>query len=73
MGKVIDFLEQKSYILMTIFMILQGVLFSAFMFIFFIENDQNDWRYKLYICGTMGIFFVFMVHFAYHSVIKSFF
>jgi len=68
MGKLLDFFENKSHILMTIFMSLQAFLFTAFIILFFMHNDDKDIRYKIYVCGTMGLFFIFMVHFAYHSV-----
>ena len=69
-----DFLEQKSYLLMTICIIIQGVLFGLFTFFFLIENDsQHPFQYKIYICGSMCLFFIFMIHFAYHSVKLNFF
>lgn len=68
MGKFQDFLEQKSYLMMTICMIIQGVLFTLFTVLFLLENNSHTFQYKIYICGSMCLFFIFMIHFAYHSV-----
>jgi hypothetical protein len=68
LNKITEWLEKKSYLLMTLFIIIQGILFSLFTVLFLLENDQHDLRYKIYICGSMCLFFLFMIHFAYHSV-----
>lgn len=68
MKKIEEFLEQKSHIPIAIFIAIQGVLFTVFTVFFFIENE-SDVKYKLYICGSMSLLLIFMIHFAYHSVI----
>jgi hypothetical protein len=67
-NKITEWLEQKSYLLMTLFIIIQGLIFTLFTVLFLLEKE--DLKYKIYICGSMCLFFIFMVHFAYHSVIK---
>ena len=69
MGKIIEWLEQKSYHLMTIFMVFQGVLFFIFTIIDLSVRNKSDIRINIYLSGSMCLFFIFMVHFAYHSVI----
>lgn len=68
MGKIIEWLEEKSHYLMTVFMILQGLLFLSITIIDLSLREKTDIRVDLYISGSMCLFFIFMVHFAYHSV-----
>lgn len=77
MGRLVEWLEQKSHNLMTICIIIQGILFGTFTVIYFLEKgvdgtnpeDQEfNLRFKIYMVSTLMIFFGFMVHFAYHSV-----
>jgi hypothetical protein len=68
MGKLVEWLEQKSHILMTIFIVLQGILFAIFTIIDLSLNNKSDKRIDIYISVSMCLFFIFMVHFAYHSV-----
>jgi hypothetical protein len=71
MGKIVEWLEEKSYILMTIFMVLQGILFAIFTIIDLSLKNKSDKRIDIYLSVSMCLFFIFMVHFAHHSV-KSF-
>lgn len=71
MGKIQDFLENKSTYLMTFFLIVQVALFAIFIILFFQENNKDDIRYSIHLCGSMCLFLMFMIHFAYHSVILN--
>ncbi len=69
MKKVIEFLENKGHILMTSFIILQVIIFIAFSTLFFIINKNSPIVYNIFICGSVLLFLMFMIHFAYHSVL----
>jgi hypothetical protein len=68
MSKFQDFMENRGQLLMTIFIIIQSLIFIIFTCLFFIANDDDPIRNNIFICGSQFIFLCFMVHFAYHSV-----
>ncbi len=69
MNKFVDYLEKKGSILMTLFIVLQLVIFILFSILFLIVNEEQELELKLFIIGSGVIFIAFMIHFAYHSVI----
>jgi predicted membrane channel-forming protein YqfA (hemolysin III family) len=70
MSKLRDFLENKGHILMTVFIIIQAIIFFIFTSLLFVANDSKPIEYNIFLCGSDFLFLCFMVHFAYHSVYK---
>jgi len=68
MGKCIDWLEKKGYHLLTIFIILQTVIFIAFLTLYSIEQNETDILQTVYTGSILALFLSFMIYFAYHSV-----
>jgi predicted membrane channel-forming protein YqfA (hemolysin III family) len=63
-----DFLENKSYLLMKLFIGIQFIIFILFSIFLFTANKTDFLEINLFICLSGFLFLCFMVHFAYHSV-----
>lgn len=68
MNKIKQFFEEKGYLLISIFLVIQILLCIMYSVIFFLKNQDLDIKYNIYMCGSMFLFLIFMIHFAYHSV-----
>lgn len=67
-----EFLENKSPLLMKIALINHSVICIVFMIIFLILKQQQvsdfDIYYQIYVCSILFLFLFYMLYFAYHSV-----
>jgi uncharacterized protein with PQ loop repeat len=68
MGKLDDFIEKRAGLLMTIFLSVQASIFLAYSILFCVNNNDSAIELDIFICCTVGIFLLYMIHFAYHSV-----
>jgi hypothetical protein len=72
-----EFLENKHPLLLKIALINHTVICVLFMIIFLVlKNEQMisgfDVYYQIYVCFILILFLVYMLYFAYHSVIFYF-
>ena len=69
MEKFNDWMEKKSHIILAVFISIHCIITAIFLVLYFIEEIGNiSVLYKIYSSALLGIFTVFMVHFAHHSV-----
>lgn len=69
-AKFLEWMENKGYHLMTVFIVLQILIFVVLILIyFFAQGKMTDLYYNIYSWSVVCLFMVFMIHFAYHSVI----
>jgi hypothetical protein len=68
MGNLDDFIEKRGKLVMTLFIVVQTVMFIAYLTMFILTH--KDWLAEVLIlvCVSMIGFLGFMIHFAYHSV-----
>lgn len=63
-----EFLENKSPLLMKIALINHTVISIIFTFLFLIFKEELDSYYKIYVCSILFLFVIYMIYFAHHSV-----
>jgi hypothetical protein len=71
MEKIKEWMEKNSHKLLAVFIAIQCVISAIFLFLFFLEEGQDNKStllFKVYSACLLGIFTIFMVHFAHHSV-----
>ena len=68
MGKLDDFIEKRGGLVMTISLIIHTLLLVVYTIIYIINDETSHEENKIFISGTLLIFIIYMIHFAYHSV-----
>ena len=71
-GKCLTFVKEKSHYLMNTFIILQGLILIVLCITqFLVKGDLME----LNIFGSiiLFVFYIYMVHFAYHSIAKAYY
>jgi hypothetical protein len=69
MGKLDEFIEKRGGCLMTIFLSIQAIIYLSYTVTFCVANEDSEIDVDIFVCSTMAIFLIYMIHFAYHSVI----
>jgi len=69
MGKITEWLETKAHHLMTIFIVIQTLIFITFILLCSLEQGTiEDYWQNAYTWSVLALFLSFMIYFAYHSV-----
>jgi membrane protein YdbS with pleckstrin-like domain len=68
MGKLDDFIEKRGGLMIMIFLAIQTIIYIAFTIMFFINNEDSPVYANIFVCVSLLIFQIYMIHFAYHSV-----
>jgi len=74
-GKVCTFIKEKSHYLMTIFIVLQGLVFLFTSIMLFVSRKDiaEDISFDIFMTLILFLFYGYMVHFAYHSIAKAYY
>lgn len=72
-GKVCTVIKEKSHYLMTVFIVLQGLVFLQISVIMFAADVVQDLKFEVYGSLILFLFYGYMVHFAYHSIQKAYY
>ncbi len=71
MEKIKEWMDKNSHKVLAVFIAIQCVISVIFLVFFFLEEGQENKSpilFKIYSASLLGIFTIFMVHFAHHSV-----
>jgi hypothetical protein len=68
MGNLDDFIEKRGKLIMTLFIVVQTVMFIAYLTMFTLTHKNWVIEGLIFVCISMIVFLCFMIHFAYHSV-----
>lgn len=71
MDKFKEWMDKNSHKVLAVFIAIQCVISVIFLVLFFLEEGQENKStilFKIYSAVLLGIFTIFMVHFAHHSV-----
>lgn len=70
MGTLLEWLENKAHYLMTVFISFQSFIFVILILLYFFAQEKiTDLLVHIYTWCVLVLFMVFMIYFAYHSVI----